>query len=116
MSIASFLWAPLLKTARMVTLTDPVGRYVKVVLVEVVIVEQGQNQLPISQNQLTIQLKKAPWLQPPQLRPPLRGTDSRFSKGGCSGNRVLWFTLYYRLFYHVILPPSTVTPSDCTPL
>ena len=45
------------------------GYYAKVVAVEVVIVEQGQNQLPISQNQLTNRLKKAPCLQPAQLHP-----------------------------------------------
>ena len=38
------------------------------------------------------------------------------SKGGCSGNRVWWFTLYYLLVYYMILPPSTAPPSDCTPL
>ena len=32
---------------------------------------------------------------------------SRFIRGGCSGNRVQWFTLYYRLSYYMILPPST---------
>ena len=42
--------------------------------------------------------------------------ESTFRKGGCSGNRVQWFTLYYRLFYYMILPPSTAPPSDCTPL
>ena len=41
---------------------------------------------------------------------------SRLIKGGCSGNRVWWFTSYYRLFYYAILPPSTAPPSHCTPL
>ena len=36
-------------------------------------------------------------------------------RGGCSGNRVSWFTLYYILVYFIILPPSTAPPSDCTP-
>ena len=40
---------------------------------------------------------------------------SRFIKGGCSGNRVHWFTLQYRLFYCIMLPPSAAPPSDCTP-
>ena len=43
------------------------------------------------------------------------GSSSRFIKGGCSGNRVQWFTSYYRLCYYIILPPSTAPPSDCTP-
>ena len=34
---------------------------------------------------------------------------------GCSGNRVEWFTLYYRLFYYIILPPSTATPLPLHP-
>ena len=41
-------------------------------------------------------------------RPSLR--RSRFIKGGCSGNRVWWFTWYYRLFYYTMLPPSTAPP------
>ena len=42
--------------------------------------------------------------------------QSRFIKGGCSGNRVQWFTLSYRLLYHISLPQSTAPPSHCTPL
>ena len=51
------------------------GCYAKVVVVEVVIVELGQSQLPISQKQLKYQSKRALWLQPPRLRPPVRGTE-----------------------------------------
>ena len=51
---------------------------------------------------------------------PWRGESSarvlHSAKGGCSGNRVWWFTLYYIQFYYIIPPPSTAPPSDCTPL
>ena len=42
--------------------------------------------------------------------------DSRFIKGGCSGNRVQWFVGSYILVHYIILPPSTAPPSHCTPL
>ena len=38
--------------------------------------------------------------------------SSRFIKGGCSGNRVQWFTLYCRLCYYMII----TTHIHCTPL
>ena len=41
--------------------------------------------------------------------------DQDSSNGGCSGNGLQWFNLYYMLFYLIMLPPSTAPPSDCTP-
>ena len=51
------------------------GLYVKVVVVEVVMAELGQNHLvtiKLRKAKRTAQnLKKEPWLQPPRLRPPV---------------------------------------------
>ena len=40
---------------------------------------------------------------------------STFRKGGCSGSRVYCFTSDYRLFYYIILPPSTAPPPTSPP-
>ena len=69
--------APLLRSSG---LSSVHGYYVKVVIVEVVIVELGQDHLPLSQTSAKLDRlssKEAPRLQPARLRPPVHGTEFR---------------------------------------